>query len=49
MAYSLALAGSMFGVEVVLCGPEEFKPSKDLDKLFEDAKLPKIIRLQTIP
>ena len=41
MAYSLALAGSMFGVEVVLCGPEEFKPSKDLDKLFEDAKLPK--------
>ena len=41
MAYSLALAGSMFGVEVVLCGPEEFKPSKDLDKLFEDAKLSK--------
>ena len=38
MAYSLALAGSMFGVEVVLCGPEEFKPSKDLDKLFEDEK-----------
>lgn len=41
MAYSLALAGSMFGVEVVLCGPEEFRPSKELDKLFDSAKLKK--------
>ena len=31
MAYSLALAGSMFGVNVVLCGPEEFRPSPELD------------------
>lgn len=41
MAYSLALAGSMFGVEVVLCGPEEFRPTKELDALFEEANLPK--------
>lgn len=39
MAYSLALAGGMFGVEVVLCGPEEFRPSKELDKLFKDADM----------
>ncbi len=41
MAYSLALAGSMFGVEVVLCGPEEFRPGKELDELFADAGLKK--------
>lgn len=41
MAYSLALAGGMFDFEVVLCGPEEFKPNKFLDKLFTDAKLSK--------
>ena len=41
MAYSLALAGSMFGVEVVLCGPEEFKPGKELDVLFDSANLEK--------
>ncbi len=39
MAYSLALAGAMFGVEVVLCGPEDFKPEPVLNKLFKDAKL----------
>ncbi|PWM28191.1 MAG: ornithine carbamoyltransferase [Verrucomicrobia bacterium] len=39
MAYSLALAGSMFGVEVVLCGPEEFRPGPELDELFADASL----------
>ena len=39
MAYSLALAGAMFGVEVVLCGPEDFKPEPVLDTLFKDAKL----------
>ncbi len=39
MAYSLALAGAMFGVEVSLCGPEEFKPAAILNKLFEDARL----------
>lgn len=39
MAYSLALAGGMFGLEVVLSGPEEFRPTKELDKFFEDAKL----------
>ncbi len=39
MAYSLALAGSMFGVEVVLCGPEEFKPEPVLDTLFAEASL----------
>ncbi|MBO5782361.1 MAG: ornithine carbamoyltransferase [Opitutales bacterium] len=39
MAYSLALAGGMFGLEVVLSGPEEFRPTKELDKFFEDADL----------
>ena len=39
MAYSLALAGAMFGVEVVLCGPDEFKPEPVLNKLFKDAGL----------
>ena len=39
MAYSLALAGAIFGVEVVLCGPESFKPAPVLDKLFRQAKL----------
>ena len=41
MAYSLALAGSMFGVNVVLCGPEEFRPSPELDALFDSAGLQK--------
>lgn len=41
MAYSLALAGSMFGVKVVLCGPEEFRPTAELDALFAAAKLQK--------
>ncbi len=40
MAYSLALAGSMFGMNVVLCGPEEFKPAPVLDSLFAEAHLP---------
>lgn len=39
MAYSLALTGAMFGVEVALCGPEEFRPHKVLNSLFSDAKL----------
>lgn len=39
MAYSLALAGAMFGVEVVLCGPDEFKPAPVLDTLFKEANL----------
>lgn len=39
MAYSLALAGGMFGLEVVLSGPEEFKPCTKLDQFFKDANL----------
>ena len=39
MAYSLALAGAMFGVEVVLCGPEEFRPAPILDELFSEVNL----------
>lgn len=39
MAYSLALAGGMFGLEVVLSGPEEFKPCAKLDQFFKDANL----------
>ncbi len=36
MAYSLAIAGSMFGMEVVLSGPEEFRPSPELDRFFAE-------------
>ncbi|MBR6389019.1 MAG: ornithine carbamoyltransferase [Opitutales bacterium] len=39
MAYSLALAGGMFGMEVVLSGPEEFRPTKELDKFFKEGKI----------
>ncbi|MBR4597462.1 MAG: ornithine carbamoyltransferase, partial [Opitutales bacterium] len=39
MAYSLALAGGMFGMEVVLSGPEEFRPAKELNKFFDEAKI----------
>lgn len=39
MAYSLALTGAMFGVEVALSGPEEFRPGKVLENLFSEAKL----------
>lgn len=39
MAYSLALAGGMFGLEVVLSGPEEFRPTDELNKFFADANL----------
>ncbi len=39
MAYSLSLSAAMFGAEVVLCGPGEFRPSKELDALFKSAKL----------
>lgn len=49
MAYSLALAGSMFGVEVVLCGPKEFAPDPILDKLFDEAKLGKNYRFTSDP
>lgn len=41
MAYSLALAGNMFGVKVVLCGPEEFRPAPVLDELYAQAGLEK--------
>jgi len=49
MAYSLALAGSLFGVEVVLCGPKEFAPEPALDKLYKDAKLAKNWSFTTDP
>lgn len=39
MAYSLALAGGMFGLEVVLSGPEEFRPTPELNQFFKDANL----------
>lgn len=39
MASSLALSGSLFGVEVVLSGPEGFKPTEDLGQLHIDAGL----------
>ncbi len=49
MAYSLALAGGMFGVEVVLCGPKEFAPAPELDKLYKDAKMSKNWRFTDDP
>ncbi len=49
MAYSLALAGGMFGLEVVLSGPEEFRPSKELDNFFTEAKIAPTWSFETDP
>ncbi len=49
MAYSLALAGGMFGVEVVLCGPKAFAPEPVLNDLYKEAKLPKNWRFTDDP
>ncbi|MEM9025610.1 MAG: ornithine carbamoyltransferase, partial [Verrucomicrobiota bacterium] len=40
MAYSVALTGLLLGLEVVLCGPEAFRPGKDLDHAITQAGLP---------
>ncbi len=49
MGYSLALAGSMFGFEVVLCGPEGYAPSSDIDHLFSDAGIEKTFTFDSDP
>lgn len=49
MGYSLALAGSMFGFDVVLCGPESCEPKGDLDKIYKDAKLEKTYTFEPDP
>lgn len=49
MAYSLALSGAMFGVEVVLCGPDKFRPEPVLDELFKQAKLAPTYTFETDP
>ena len=49
MAYSLALSGGMFGMEVVLCGPEEFAPQPVLDGLFKEAGISKTFRFTSDP
>ncbi len=49
MAYSLALAGGMFGLEVVLSGPEEFRPTAELDQFFKDANLAPTWAFETDP
>lgn len=35
MANSWILGGAHFGMEIVLCGPEEFRPTKEIDDLLE--------------
>lgn len=40
MAYSVTLTGLLLGLEVVLSGPEEFRPGKDLDLAIAKAGLP---------
>jgi len=49
MGYSLALAGSMFGLETVLCGPEGFEPKEDLDALFKEAGIEKTFTFTSDP
>ena len=41
MANSWILAGSMFGLEISLCGPATFQPSQDIQNLLEHHNLPK--------
>ncbi|MGB0372078.1 MAG: ornithine carbamoyltransferase [Opitutales bacterium] len=40
MAYSITLTGLLLGLEVVLSGPEDFKPGKELDDAIAKAGLP---------
>jgi ornithine carbamoyltransferase len=35
MANSWILAGAMFGMEISLCGPEEFQPSQEIQTLLQ--------------
>jgi len=39
MANSWILAGAMFGMEISLCGPEEFTPGKEIQQLLTDCDL----------
>lgn len=41
MANSWILAGSMFGLEISLCGPKTFQPSQDIQNLLENYNLPR--------
>ncbi len=41
MANSWILGGAHFGMEIVLAGPESFRPSKEIDELLEKEGLPK--------
>lgn len=39
MANSWILAGAIFGMEILLCGPENFRPSQDIEHLLNDSHL----------
>ncbi|MCL4169095.1 UNVERIFIED_CONTAM: hypothetical protein GTU68_051870, partial [Idotea baltica] len=41
MANSWILGGAHFGMEIVLAGPESFRPGKEIDALLEKEGLPK--------
>ncbi len=41
MANSWILGGAHFGMEIVLSGPEEYRPGKEIDALLEKEGLPK--------
>lgn len=41
MANSWILGGALFGMQIHLCGPEEYRPSKEIDALLEKEGLEK--------
>lgn len=41
MANSWILGGAHFGMQIYLCGPEEYRPSKEIDALLEKEGLPR--------
>ena len=40
MANSWILAGALWGLDIWLCGPEEFKPAKEIEDLCRKSDLP---------
>lgn len=49
IANSWILGGAHFGMEIVLCGPEAFKPTKEIDELLAKEGLPKNYVFTTDP
>lgn len=49
MANSWILGGALFGMEIVLCGPEEYRPGAEIDALLEKDGLEKNYVFTTDP